>query len=114
MESLREKDETFVENVQSDDNELLRNDLEGDEFSSYFMQTYEPKVLITYSDNPMKVFSYRYNLFLHLMLINLKKNLIIGNLENSNVLSVKIRNLTNTLCFKFFGHLLLEADLFVL
>lgn len=56
LESLREKDETFVENVQSDDNELLRNDLESDEFSSYFMQTYEPKVLITYSDNPMKVF----------------------------------------------------------
>lgn len=54
LESLREKDETMIENVDADENELVRNDLESDEFSSYFTQSYEPKVLITYSDNPMK------------------------------------------------------------
>lgn len=56
LESLREKDETTVDDVSTDDNELIQNDLENDELSSYFMQSYEPKVLITYSDNPMQVF----------------------------------------------------------
>lgn len=55
LESLREKDETTVENVNSDDNQLIQDDLENDEFNNYFTQSYEPKVLITYSDNPMKV-----------------------------------------------------------
>lgn len=55
LENLREKDETMVESIETEDNELIRNDLESDEFSSYFTQSYEPKVLISYSDNPMKV-----------------------------------------------------------
>ncbi|KAL3284626.1 hypothetical protein HHI36_018780 [Cryptolaemus montrouzieri] len=54
IESLREKDETSVGELEADDNELVRHDLDNDEFSNYYKQSYEPKVLITYSDNPMK------------------------------------------------------------
>lgn len=55
IESLRVKDETTVTEVDAEENELIRNDLENDEFSEYYKNTYEPKVLITYADNPMKV-----------------------------------------------------------
>lgn len=54
IESLRLKDETTVGDLNTEDNELVRDELECDEFSEYFKNTYEPKVLITYSDNPMK------------------------------------------------------------
>ncbi|XP_030752869.1 probable ribosome production factor 1 [Sitophilus oryzae] len=54
IESLREKDETTVTSIDSEENELVRNDLESDEFSEYYKNSYEPKVLITYADNPMK------------------------------------------------------------
>lgn len=30
-------------------------DIQNDEFQSYFQKQYEPKVLITYSDNPLGV-----------------------------------------------------------
>nr|CAH7753512.1 unnamed protein product [Callosobruchus chinensis] len=54
IESLREKDKTVVHYLEAEENELVREDLENDEFSDYYKQSYEPKVLITYADNPMK------------------------------------------------------------
>lgn len=55
IESLREKDETIITDINSDENQLIRSDLESDEFSDYYKSSYEPKVLITYSDNPLRV-----------------------------------------------------------
>lgn len=55
IESLRIKDETTVTNLEDEANELIRDDLEKDEFNEYYKQSYEPKVLITYADNPMRV-----------------------------------------------------------
>jgi ribosome production factor 1 len=52
IESLREADQTTVTNLDASDNEETRKELELDEFSEYFNKSYEPKVLITYSDNP--------------------------------------------------------------
>lgn len=52
IESLREKDQTTVTNLEDSENEEIRKELETDEFSEYFNKSYEPKVLITYSDNP--------------------------------------------------------------
>ncbi|XP_018568498.1 probable ribosome production factor 1 [Anoplophora glabripennis] len=54
IESLREKDETIITDLNLEENELVREDIEHDELSTYYKQSYEPKVLITYSDNPMK------------------------------------------------------------
>lgn len=54
LESLREKDETTVTDLESEQNAAVRDDLDHDEFSDYYRHSYEPKVLITYSDNPMK------------------------------------------------------------
>lgn len=53
IESLREKDETTVQDINDEDNEELRDDLENDEFSSYFRGSYDPKILITFADNPV-------------------------------------------------------------
>ncbi|XP_013106746.2 probable ribosome production factor 1 [Stomoxys calcitrans] len=53
IESLREKDQTTVTNLDDSDNEELRKELELDDFSTYFERTYEPKVLITFADNPV-------------------------------------------------------------
>lgn len=53
IESLREKDQTAVSNLNDSDNEELRKELEIDDFSSYFERIYEPKVLITFADNPV-------------------------------------------------------------
>ncbi|XP_011497580.1 PREDICTED: probable ribosome production factor 1 [Ceratosolen solmsi marchali] len=53
IESLREKDETMIYgDINSEENEEVRIDMEHDEFAAYYRQEYEPKVLITYSDNP--------------------------------------------------------------
>lgn len=52
IESLREKDQTTVGNLDDSENEEIRRELENDEYSGYFSKIYEPKVLITYSDNP--------------------------------------------------------------
>lgn len=52
IESLREKDQTTVTNLEDSENEETRKEIELDEFSEYFSKAYEPKVLITYSDNP--------------------------------------------------------------
>lgn len=53
IESLREKDQTTIENLDDEDNEELRKELQLDDFSSYFERSYEPKVLITFADNPV-------------------------------------------------------------
>lgn len=53
IESLREKDQTTIENLDDSDNEELRKELQLDDFSSYFERSYEPKVLITFADNPV-------------------------------------------------------------
>lgn len=53
IESLREKDETIITgNLEDEENAELKLDFEHDEFSSYYKHSYEPKVLITFSDNP--------------------------------------------------------------
>lgn len=52
IESLREEDQTAVDIVQGEDLDELQKDLETDEFSEYYSRSYEPKVLISYSDNP--------------------------------------------------------------
>lgn len=53
IESLREKDETMIYGtIDDEENEEIKIDMEHDEFASYYKQEYEPKVLITYSDNP--------------------------------------------------------------
>lgn len=54
IESLREKDETTVTDINAEENILVRTDLENDEFSDYYKSSYEPKVVITFSDNPLK------------------------------------------------------------
>lgn len=55
IESLREKDETTVTGDLDDpENQELKVDFEHDEFSSYYKHAYEPKVLITYCDNPTR------------------------------------------------------------
>lgn len=58
IESLRLKDETSVGDLAAEDNELVRDELDCDEFSSYFKEEYEPKILITYADNPLRVCKY--------------------------------------------------------
>ncbi|XP_070497076.1 probable ribosome production factor 1 [Chironomus tepperi] len=52
IESLREADQTTVTNLDDSENEETKKEIELDEFSEYFSKAYEPKVLITYSDNP--------------------------------------------------------------
>ncbi|XP_068151281.1 LOW QUALITY PROTEIN: probable ribosome production factor 1 [Drosophila tropicalis] len=53
IESLREKDQTEVGDLNDSDNEELQKELQLDDFSSYFERSYEPKVLITFADNPV-------------------------------------------------------------
>jgi ribosome production factor 1 len=52
---MREKDDTMLENMDEEDQSELNLELERDELSSYFQKAYEPKVLITFSDNPHQV-----------------------------------------------------------
>lgn len=52
LETLREKDETTVEHALEEEQDEVQKDMELDELSSYYQNSYEPKVLITYSDNP--------------------------------------------------------------
>ncbi|KOX73741.1 putative ribosome production factor 1, partial [Melipona quadrifasciata] len=55
IESLREKDETTVTgDLDDEENEELKVDFEHDEFATYYEHAYEPKVLITFSDNPTR------------------------------------------------------------
>lgn len=52
IESLREQDQTTITNLDDSENEEVKKEIELDEFSEYYNKSYEPKVLITYSDNP--------------------------------------------------------------
>jgi len=53
IDSMREYDETTVGGKEgTEEDEEVEHDVTNDEFSSYFAKTYEPKVLITCSDNP--------------------------------------------------------------
>ncbi|BES87429.1 unnamed protein product [Nesidiocoris tenuis] len=55
IESLREPDETVLDPNDPRNDERIEEtqiDLQTDEFSSYFNMEYEPKVLITFCDNP--------------------------------------------------------------
>jgi len=53
IESLREKDETTIAgDLEDESNEELKLECDNDEFAAYYRQEYEPKVLITYADNP--------------------------------------------------------------
>lgn len=53
IESLRVKDETMIQgDLNDEENEEVKFDIENDEFAEYYNKQYEPKVLITYADNP--------------------------------------------------------------
>jgi len=53
IDSMREYDETTVGGKEgTEEDEEVEHDVATDEFSAYFAKTYEPKVLITCSDNP--------------------------------------------------------------
>jgi len=53
IDSMREYDETTIGGKEGDDeDEEVEHDIQNDEFSAYFEKSYEPKVLITCSDNP--------------------------------------------------------------
>lgn len=58
IESTREKDETVLDpQIEANEERIeeMNLDIQNDEFQEYFQQRYEPKVLITYADNPLKV-----------------------------------------------------------
>lgn len=54
IESMREPDQTTVDEANQDEMEEVDLDLNTDELSKYFEHSYEPKVLITYADNANK------------------------------------------------------------
>jgi ribosome production factor 1 len=51
IENTREADVTTVDN----EDEEVTFDITHDEYEAYFSKTYEPKILITSSDNPHSV-----------------------------------------------------------
>ncbi|XP_003487677.1 putative ribosome production factor 1 [Bombus vancouverensis nearcticus] len=55
LESLREKDETTVSgDIDDEENAELKVDFEHDEFAPFYKHAYEPKVLISFCDNPTR------------------------------------------------------------
>lgn len=54
IESLREPDETVVDNLADEDNKEIAQEVLSNEYASYFSRSYEPKVLITFGDYPAK------------------------------------------------------------
>lgn len=55
LENTREVDVTTVKgDINEEENEELKLDLDTDEFAAYYQKSYEPKVLITYADNPLQ------------------------------------------------------------
>ncbi|XP_022196044.1 probable ribosome production factor 1 [Nilaparvata lugens] len=54
LENTREKDETVLDTAETERVEEVEQDVATDEFQNYFEKSYEPKVLITFSDNPLK------------------------------------------------------------
>ncbi|GJQ79392.1 hypothetical protein Trydic_g16251 [Trypoxylus dichotomus] len=53
LETLRVSDETAID-LRNEENPIFNHDLNTDEFKDFFSKTREPRVLITYCDNPMK------------------------------------------------------------
>ncbi|KAG8262918.1 hypothetical protein J6590_043905 [Homalodisca vitripennis] len=56
IENTREPDATILDPKVEENEERIEEmniDIQNDEFQSYFQNDYEPKVLITYSDNPL-------------------------------------------------------------
>uniref|UniRef100_A0A1B6EXZ7 Brix domain-containing protein n=1 Tax=Cuerna arida TaxID=1464854 RepID=A0A1B6EXZ7_9HEMI len=56
IENTREPDATILDPKVQENEERIEEmniDIQNDEFQSYFQNDYEPKVLITYSDNPL-------------------------------------------------------------
>ncbi|XP_063227266.1 probable ribosome production factor 1 [Bacillus rossius redtenbacheri] len=52
LESTREKDPAMVDALGDSESEEYQYLLAHDEFSSYYNKTYEPRVVVTFSDNP--------------------------------------------------------------
>lgn len=69
IDSMREKDHTMLVYMDEEDQLELNLELDRDELSSYFQKTYEPKVLITFSDNPHQVNVLVFVVFLLLSLL---------------------------------------------
>ncbi|XP_319105.3 probable ribosome production factor 1 [Anopheles gambiae] len=55
IESLREKDDTTVVNMEGEDQAEVMNDLANDEFCEYYQKSYEPRVMITFNATPHMV-----------------------------------------------------------
>lgn len=58
IENTREPDATILDPTAQENEERIEEanlDVQNDEFKSYFQNQYEPKILITYSDNPLNV-----------------------------------------------------------
>ncbi|KRT85258.1 hypothetical protein AMK59_2930, partial [Oryctes borbonicus] len=53
LESLRVTDETAVD-LHNEENTVVNHDLNSDEFNDFYSKAREPKVLISYCDNPMR------------------------------------------------------------
>lgn len=56
IETLRVKDETVLDVTEANEDRIqeVQMDINTDDFQSYFKMEYEPKVLITFKDNPLK------------------------------------------------------------
>jgi ribosome production factor 1 len=52
IESMREEDQTVIDQLNEEDQEEFQKELATDEFSNHYAKIYEPKVLITYGENP--------------------------------------------------------------
>ncbi|XP_069678321.1 probable ribosome production factor 1 [Periplaneta americana] len=52
IDNMREKDDTMIVTMEEEDKKELNLEIANDELSEYFQKAYEPKVLITFSDNP--------------------------------------------------------------
>ncbi|XKL60439.1 hypothetical protein PGB90_007496 [Kerria lacca] len=75
IETQREPDTTIVANIP----EETERDYETDEFGSYFAKEYEPKILITFSENPVKA-SRKFAIYLSKIIPN---SMLIGRKKTS-------------------------------
>lgn len=67
IENSREKDDTILDPENEDDLERIEEmnlDINTDEYANYFQMDYEPKVLITYTDNPLQVYCLKIIVFI--------------------------------------------------
>ncbi|PSN40858.1 putative ribosome production factor 1 [Blattella germanica] len=52
IDNMRESDATMLALMEEEERDEINAEFDHDEMNSYFMKSYEPKVLITFSDNP--------------------------------------------------------------